>query len=242
MIFVDCQHMMNILCIKTLCIMIFSDAVTAQDIKFVENIIDFAEQRNNPFKKDNCNIIKNIATGAIINQDVKDFFVSYTEYGRKAYENFVDERFSKKSKKFLDVIPKRKIRSGNQTPIKPLDIQKQNVKALKYIYYTHLKMYEIPKLLKYELSPVSLSLTRDNKLRKAVKHEITNALEEKLEAPPVNYVPVCDMKMAIFFDFMAYARKVSTGKLKTYGDFVAVLWKTINFLSKGAQRVGIAFD
>ena len=103
-------------------------------------------------------------------------------------------------------------------------------------------MYEIPKLLKYELSPVSLSLTRDNKLRKAVKHEITNVLEEKLEAPPVNYVPVCDVKMAIFFDFMAYARKVSTGKLKTYGDFVAVLWKTINFLSKGAQRVDIVSD
>ena len=31
----------------------FSDAVTAQDIKFVENIIDFVEQRNNPFKRDN---------------------------------------------------------------------------------------------------------------------------------------------------------------------------------------------
>ena len=41
--------------------------------------------------------------------------------------------------------------------------------------------------------------------------------------------------MAIFFDFMAYARKVNTDKLKTFGDFVAVLWKTISFLSKDAQ-------
>ena len=60
-----------------------------------------------------------------MNQDATDFLVSCTEYGRKAHENFVDERFSKKSKKFLDFIPKRKLRSGKQTPIKPLDIQKQ---------------------------------------------------------------------------------------------------------------------
>ena len=72
----------------------FSDAVTAQNIKFVENIIDFVEQRNNPFKKDNCNVVKNISTGTIINQDATDFLVSCTEYGRKAYEKFVDERFS----------------------------------------------------------------------------------------------------------------------------------------------------
>ena len=59
----------------------FSDAVTAQDIKFVENIIDFVEQRNNPFKKDNCNIIKNFATGTIINQDTTNLLVSCSEYG-----------------------------------------------------------------------------------------------------------------------------------------------------------------
>ena len=48
--------------------------------------------------------------------------------------------------------------------------------------------------------------------------------------------------MTIFFDFMAYARKVDTDKLKTYGDFVTVLWKTISFLPKDAQRIDIAFD
>ena len=35
----------------------FSDAVAAQVIKLVENIIDFVEQRNNPFKKGNCNVV-----------------------------------------------------------------------------------------------------------------------------------------------------------------------------------------
>ena len=42
MIFVDCRQMINIVCIMM---------YNAQDIKFVENIIDFVEQRNNPFTK-----------------------------------------------------------------------------------------------------------------------------------------------------------------------------------------------
>ena len=86
----------------------------------------------------------------------------------------------------MDVIPKRKIRSGKQT--KPLDVQEQNIKALKYIDYACLRVYEMQNLLRYELSPKLLYLARDNKLRKAAKHEITNVLEEKLETPLINYV------------------------------------------------------
>ena len=86
----------------------FSDDATAQDIKFVENIIDFMEQRINPFKRDNSNVIKKIATGRISNQGVADFLVSCTEYGRKAYENLVDERFSKNQKSFWKLFQKVK--------------------------------------------------------------------------------------------------------------------------------------
>ena len=42
-----------------------------------------------------------------------------------------------------DIILERKKRSGKQTPTKPLDIDKQNFKALKYIAYAGLRMYEI---------------------------------------------------------------------------------------------------
>ena len=72
-----------------------------------------------------------------------------------------------------DIILERKKRSEKQTPTKPLHIHKQNVKALKYIAYARLMMYEIRKLLRYELSPVSLCLTREYKFRKVAKHEIT---------------------------------------------------------------------
>ena len=221
----------------------FSDAVTVQDIKLVENIITFVEQRSNPFKKDSyCNVIKNIATGTVINQNSKAILISCTKSGQAVYEKFIDERFSGKSKKLFDVIPKLKTIGRKDTLIKPLNVQKQHVKALKYIDYARLRLYEIRKLLKYELAPVSLCLTKGNKVIKPDKHELTNLLEVKLEVSSLKYVPVDDKKMAVFFDFMAYARKVATNKLKTLGDFVASLWKTISFLSKDAQRIDIVFD
>ena len=90
----------------------FSDTVTAQDIKFME-------QRNNRFKKDDCNVIKNIATETISNQDATNFLVSSTEYGRKAYENFVDKRFSKYQNVFWTLFQKKDKEwetNTNQTP------------------------------------------------------------------------------------------------------------------------------
>ena len=92
----------------------------------------------------------------------------------------------------MDFIPKRKIMSRKQIPVKPLYIQKQNVIALKYIDYPRLRMCEIRKLLRYELPPVSLYL------RNAARQEIANVLEEKLEAHTVTNVPICDVNIEIF--------------------------------------------
>ena len=103
-------------------------------------------------------------------------------------------------------------------------------------------MYEIRKLLRYGLSPVSFYLARDKKIRKTAKHEIANVVEEKLDAPPIYYVPVYDVKMTIFFDFIAYARKIGSRKFQIFADFATVLWKTISFLSKDAQPIDIVLD
>ena len=98
----------------------FSDAVTVQDIKLVENIITFVEQRSNPFRKDSyCNVIKNIATGTVINQNTTGILISCTESGKAAYEKSIDERFSRKSKKLFDVIPKTKTIGRKDTLSKP---------------------------------------------------------------------------------------------------------------------------
>lgn len=111
-------------------------------------------------------------------------------------------------------------------------MKKRNVKALKYIDYArHLRICEIRKLLKYELSPASLYLTND-KIRKIDRYDLTNVLHAKLEGFPIMFVPFDVKRMTVFFDFMTYACKVATDKLKRFGDFVVVLCKTISLLSK----------
>lgn len=114
----------------------FSDALSVQDIKFVEDITNFVEQRNNGFKKDNFHVIKNIASETIINQDATDSLISCTEYGRKTYENFPDEPL------FKTLFQKRR---WKQIPTNPLDIQ--HFIASKYIDYARLRIYKIRKLL-----------------------------------------------------------------------------------------------
>ena len=86
----------------------FSDAVTAQDIKFVENIIDFVEQRNNPFEKDNCNIIKHFATGTIINQDTTNLLVPALSMAEKHMKTLLPSVFQKNQKKFRTLFQKER--------------------------------------------------------------------------------------------------------------------------------------
>ena len=91
------------------------------------------------------------------------------------------ETLLRKSKKLYDVIPKTKTFRRKTTPSKPLDIQKQNVKALRYMNYARGKMYEIRELLKHELAPVSLYLAKENELRKPEKHDLINAIDATLQ-------------------------------------------------------------
>ena len=91
------------------------------------------------------------------------------------------ETLLRKSKKLYDVIPKMKTFRRKTTPPKPLDIQKQNVKTLRYMDYALWKMYEIRELLKYELAPVSLYLAKEIELRTPEKHNLINARDTTLQ-------------------------------------------------------------
>ena len=79
----------------------------------------------------------------VINQNTTGILISCTESGKAAYEKFIDERFSRKSKKLFDVIPQTKTIGRKDTLSKPLDVQKQNVEALTYIDYARLRLYQI---------------------------------------------------------------------------------------------------
>lgn len=61
-----------------------------------------------------------------------------TELGKTAYKMFFDKQFSRKFKMSFDIIRKTITKWKVNTPTKPLVIEKQNLKALKYFDYAHL--------------------------------------------------------------------------------------------------------
>jgi len=54
-------------------------------------------------------------------------------------------------------------------------------------------------------------------------------------------VPVTIEKRVTIFDFMTYARNVSLDKLKTFGQFVESLWRTLQYHSRNAHWINIIF-
>ena len=70
------------------------------------------------------------------------------------------------------------------------------------------------------------------------------ALKDRLEKPHPTEVQESDLPTAVVIDFMAYARKIPTKKMRlvTYEDCFGVLWKMFSRLSKGSRRIDIVFD
>lgn len=56
--------------------------------------------------------------------------LSCTELGKTPYKKFIDEQFSRKSRKLIDVICKIEAKRKQGSQPNPLVIQKQNLKAL----------------------------------------------------------------------------------------------------------------
>ena len=213
----------------------FSDAVTSLDVEHVTNIVSFIKSHKNPFN--GRNEISNIVTGAVFNSDDSSYLVNCMQIGEDAYQKYIKQRFIEKSKQLFDVIHKTFKRKKVSVATKSPDIQKENLKALKFIDYARLRNYNVEELLKYELASTSFYLTKDNLLRKTQKSELGRSLEEKLKKSIPAEVPIDSKKTAIVFDFMAYARKVSLSKLNTFGDFASMLWKTFKYLSIHCQRI-----
>ena len=139
------------------------------------------------------NVINSIVTGAVIDPNTTTQLLSCTESDKTTYENFIDERFLRKSKNYLTLFLKRRQNERNTASVKPLHIQKTELEALKYIDYARLKMYDIRQLLKHVFAPLTLYLTKE-KLRKPEKHHLTNAIAARLQVLPLKYVPINDKK------------------------------------------------
>ena len=113
---------------------------------------------------------------------------------------------------------------------------------MKYNDYARLRNYDNKQLLSYELSAMSVHLTKDNCIKIDNKSELSRLLEDKLEKPSPK---VCERnyRSMIVIDFMACARRVPVKKSKLiiFGDFARNIWDTFKCLFRNCDRVDIVF-
>ena len=193
----------------------FSDAVTSLDVEHVDTIVSYIRERGNPFNTTSSGVeITNLVTGAVLDANLSNYLVQCIKLGEDAYKEYTEQRFKDKSKELHDVIPKNFKRKKESQTVKKIDIQKETLKALKYIDYARVRNYSIQDLLKYELASTSFYLTKENLLRKTQKSELMRSLEQTSETTCPAEVPVDTKETAIFIDFMAYSRKIAVHKPK----------------------------
>lgn len=221
----------------------FSDKQSETDQTYIKQLVAYISDRGNPFDPENT-IIKNLATGATLEADSTSFLLGCITKGKETYKRFVKERLEFKSVKLFDKIPKTRKAKRTRKNWKPPDVSKETIHFLRMIDYSRLRNLDITQLLKHEIVNKSFYLTKDSELRKSQKSELTRELKAILSAPYPNEIPDSDLKSIVVIDFMAYARKVPTKKMRlvTYEDFFRALWKTCSRLSKGSTRIDIVFD
>ena len=126
------------------------------------------------------------------------------------------------------------------------DIKKETVKAIKLIDYARLREYPLQKLLTYELTTTSFSLTKDGFLCKSAKSELARKIEENVQSETLTEMPknTAEIKSMVVIDFMAQVRKVPVkkAKIRTFGEFGQFLWKHFQYLGNECEKIDIIFD
>ena len=107
---------------------------------------------------------------------LQDFTIEYllnsAEQGEMLYKQFVETRLIEHSKSLFDTLTKRNKKEPVSSSDKPVDIAKENVKALKYIDIAGTRNFDVEEFLTYELSKQSRYLTKKKLLTERVNwHE-----------------------------------------------------------------------
>ena len=223
----------------------FSKSLTIQDQQCVSSMLLFVLERGNPFLRTESCGISNLITGAKMDPQVCEYILHAHEKGETAYQTFVKERLTEKSKSILDPIhkmfpKKQKVKSATESALK------ETSDTLRWIEIARSRGFSAETLLRYELTSTSYYLTSDGFLKKPEKAQLSKELESKFlekDEIMVNH-PASKENTAVIIDFMAYARKsyVKVLKCKTFGDYFDNLWRKFVRLSEGSLRTDIVFD
>ena len=220
----------------------FSNATIKEDIESVESTKKYAVSYQDPFDISLTKNITNIATGEVLQNFKIEYLLNSVEQGETLYKQFVETRLIEHSKSLFDTLTKRNKKEPVSSSDKPVDTEKENVEALKYIDIARTKNFEVEELLTYGLSKQPQYLTKEE--ASDGNSQLERAIEEHLKEPTIKEVPINKVRSCMLFDFMAYARKVpaKTDHVQCFGDFAEYIWNTFTLLSDNSKRIDIVFD
>ena len=130
----------------------FSNATKKEDIESVESIKKYAASYQDPFDISLMKNVTNNATGEMPESFEIEYLLNSVEQGETLYKQFVETRLIEHSKSLFDTLTKRNKKESVSSSDKPVDIEKENVKALKYFDIARTRNFNVEELLTYELS------------------------------------------------------------------------------------------
>ena len=230
----------------------FSEIATQEEREAVAKMIQFIEERGNPFDVSSTDM-KNLSSGKQLDPKLVDFRVKCTTKREEKYQQFKEERLEKKSAKLFDLIPKLEMENGSkQEKKRKIDVNKLTVEFMHQADIARTRNYDLRELLRHELISTSLHLTKDRLLRKSPKSELAHVLKHHVSDIPTEVPSVGEMQSVLVIDFMTYCRKVPIKKLclNTYVDFSKHLFSkrfskhffVFQNIFQISQRIDIVFD
>ena len=130
----------------------FSNATKKEDIESVESIKKYAASYQDPFDISLMKNVTNNATGEMPESFEIEYLLNSVEQGETLYKQFVETWLIEHSKSLFDTLTKRNKKESVSSSDKPVDIEKENVKALKYFDIARTRNFNVEELLTYELS------------------------------------------------------------------------------------------
>ena len=186
----------------------------------------------------------NIASGEIIDDETKRFYLDCIERGEKRYVDFRENRIVQKTTSLLKTITQPKVQKHKDGATICRDKKKETMAMLRTVDIARSRCYGVKLLLSYELTTTSYFLMDDDGYMRSSKSKSELLQYIRFEQIPYNDLDIGNY--ALFVDFMAYARKldnrITKCGLKTFGDFALNIWNTIMRHSVTSNRIDIVFD
>ena len=186
--------------------------------------MQYIEERGSPFSTQCPPVLHNFVTKEVMTQDIRNDVLNVSERGKKKFETFYSERFTKKTSKLSDTIHKENLKTMITVKNKSKKTTKKVIREL----HMNEKSIEIARdrglltkdILMYDVVPSPMLFDDDRFMTKPEKSELICVLEEKLESGDYSYHH--QPGSAFLIDVMATVRRIP---LVGLSDFSGLLTK-----------------